>query len=242
MASNSRTSGYGGASPVLKAASVRLRHTDPYSIPVDDRLAQANHDGYLQGYEEGFTAGATEAGAALIEIGEQLRDRVLGALAEQSVSLQAARAADADRVVSVALEVARWVVRRELASVPDAFFGRLAEVLADRNRDVRTEIFTAPVLVEPTRVWLDDPSVLVLAAADLQPGEARVTIGDTTIFAGFEQAFERARLLLRQLDDAVVTPADGAAEGADGYVHGTDGCVEDESVEVVYDAIRDGAW
>lgn len=220
---------------MLKAATVRLRHTDPYSIPVDERLAQANQVGYRQGYEEGFTAGATEAGAALIEIGEQLRDQVLAALTERSASARAQRAVDADRVVSVALEVARWVVRRELASVPDAFFGRLAEVLADRDRDLRTEIFTAPVLVEPTRVWLDDPSVMVLAAADLQPGEARVTVGDTTIFAGFEEAFERARLLVRQLDN------DAAADTSGDIVEDTEEYVE-EHVEVVYDATRDGVW
>lgn len=238
MANSQQARGGAVPSPVLKAASVRLAHTDPYSLPVDTRLAQANQEGFVQGYEEGFSRGATEAGAALIEVGEALRQSVGAALAHEAGALRAQRRSDADRVVSLALEVARWVVRRELTSVPDAFFARLAHLLADRNRDLRTEIFTAPALVEPTRAWLDDPGVLVSGSPELAPGEARVNIGDTTIFAGFDEAFERARLLLAEMDDEL----DGATPEGDGADEDDGEDVEVEEVELIYDAARDGAW
>ena len=42
-------------------------------------------------------------------------------------------------------------MRRELSSVPEAFFGRLQELLADRDRRIEATVAVAPELVEATR-------------------------------------------------------------------------------------------
>lgn len=221
-----------GTSRVLKASDVRLRRDDPHATPVAQRIAEAERNAFRAGYEDGFTAGALQAGAELAAAAEQLRHDVTDALAAHAAGSRAARAADALRVVEHALAIAEWAVRRELTSVPDAFFARLAELLADRDRNEAVEIATAASLAEPTRRWLStdggfgpDDAVRVVAAEDLAGGEARVNIGDTTIFATFADTFGRARAALGvgpdgPTYDELLGPAASASDeqrtGADG--------------------------
>lgn len=233
------------AGRVIKASTVHLRRTDPLTIPVDQRIAEAEEVAFRAGYQEGFAAGSEQAGAALAQAAGALRASVLAAVNEHADAVRARRAADAEQLVELALAVAEWAVRRELTTVPDAFFARLAEVLADRDRRDSVEITTSPALAGPTRAWLAEATHLgagvedirVVAAEDLDDGEARVLLGDTTVFATFNDAFERARALL----DVMVTNAqDGTltsgitraqmAEMAGVYED------DDEVVEVLYDA------
>ena len=221
--------------PVLKAATVHLRRDDPLSIPVERRIATAEDHAYRGGYEAGFAAGAAQAGADLAVAGERLRISVGVAVADHAQKVRADRQRDAERLVKLSLRVAEWAVRRELSSVPEAFFARLAEVLADRHHEDRVEIFTSPGLAASTRQWLDDATIAVTAANDLADGEARVLLGDTTVFATFEDAFERAR---QALERSLLDHADGDQVDGDQV----DGDMADEVVEVLYDATVDGAW
>ena len=75
-----------------------------------------------------------------------------------------------------------------------------------------------------------DATIAVTAANDLADGEARVLLGDTTVFATFEDAFERAR---QALERSLLDQADGDL---------ADGDMAEEVVEVLYDATVDGAW
>lgn len=192
-----------GPGRVLKASDVRLRRDDPNAAPVADRIALAERNAFRAGYEEGFTAGAVQAGAELAAAVDRLRADVVQAIAAHAASVQATREADALHLVEHAIAIAEWAARRELTSVPDAFFARLAELLADRERGEAIDIATSPALVEKTKRWLHadggfgpDDAVRVVAAEGLADGEARVTVGDSTIFATFADTFERARAAL----------------------------------------------
>jgi len=224
---------------IIKADMVQVRRVDPTLVPVEDRLAEARDEAFRAGYEEGYTAGALEAGAELARVAERLRREVLAAVAGHTAQVRADRAADADQLVELAMGVAEWAVRRELASVPAAFFARLEEMLSDRDRRDRVEIVTSPGLADRTRAWVDDPQIEVLADDRLADGEARVVIGDTTVFATFADAFERARAALDALaaDDAELdSDADDAFEGGPG-----DDFDDDYEVEVLYDATGNAA-
>jgi flagellar biosynthesis/type III secretory pathway protein FliH len=207
---------------IIKADMVQVRRIDPTLVPVEDRLAEARDEAFRAGYEEGYTAGAVEAGAELARIAERFRREVLAAVAGHTAQVRSDRAADADQLVELAMGVAEWAVRRELSTVPTAFFARLEEMLADRDRRDRVEIATSPALAERTRDWVGDDQIEIVADDRLADGEARVVIGDTTVFATFADAFERARAAL----DALATDTDDG----DGFDD------DDYEVEVLYDA------
>ncbi|MGE0732475.1 MAG: hypothetical protein AB7Q92_30905 [Acidimicrobiia bacterium] len=225
------------AGRVVKASAVRLRRVDPHTVPTDQRIAEAEAAAYRAGYEEGYHNGAVEAGRELAAAVASLQQSVLAAVEQHRREAARARAADAERLVELALAVAEWAVRRELSSVPAAFFARLGELLAERDRHQVVEVFTAPELLEATRTWLAEAEPLhgagirVSAAEDLEAGEARVLLDDTTVFATFTDAFERAR---EALDRAHHTDQYGESDHPD-HPDGPED-PDDEVVEVLYDA------
>lgn len=231
---------------VVKASAVRLRRIDPNTVPVDQRIAEAETNAYRAGYEDGYRGGALEAGSELAAVVARLQASIDEAVRRHVAEARAARAADAERLVELALAVAEWAVRRELSSVPAAFFGRLGELLAEHDRHQHVEIVTSPALLEATRAWVTGTAALagaairVSAAEDLADGEARVLLDDTTVFATFADAFERARELLdHAADHAADDAADPAADPAVGDASADetdDETDDDEVVEVLYDA------
>ena len=102
---------------VIKADMVSVRRTDPTLVPVEARIAAARDEAFRTGYEEGYTAGALEAGAELSRVAERFRRDVLAAVAGHTAQVRADRATDAGQLVELALGVAEWAVRRELATV-----------------------------------------------------------------------------------------------------------------------------
>ena len=222
---------------IIKAATVQLGRNDPHSIPVAQRIAQAEDRGFRAGYEEGYTAGALEAGSNLATAGERLREEVLAAIAAHGALVQQHRTADAEQLVELALAVAEWAARRELSTVPEAFFDRLNEMLADRDRRARVEITTSPAMVGRTREWLGDDEIRVVGADDLDEGEARVSIGDTTVFATFADAFARARSVLDTLG-----AEHSASDGAEHSASDDDESDESDEVELLYDATKGDTW
>jgi flagellar biosynthesis/type III secretory pathway protein FliH len=219
----------GPKASIVKASTVTVRREDPNFRSVEDRLAEAAEEAYRRGYEEGFQTGALEAGTHLADAADRLVTTMAAALADAQSQLQVARAADAQRLAALALTVAEWAVRRELSSVPEAFFGRLAELLADRDRRTEGSVAVAPELVEATRTWLADDEVRVSGDGELAVGEARLSLGDATLFATFADAFARAQEAINGLAD----PFEGLE---------VDDEADDEEVEVLYDATTDGAW
>lgn len=230
---------------VVKASAVRLRRVDPNTVPVDQRIADAEAGAYRAGYEDGYRDGAEEAGRELAATVAHLQASVTEAVRRHVAAVRADRAADAERLVELALAVAEWAVRRELSSVPAAFFGRLRELLAEHDRHEHVEIVTSPALLDATRTWLagHEPlagaGIRVSAAEDLADGEARVLLDDTTVFATFTDAFERARELLdRAAHEEGAAHQDAAAhdEGAARGDRPDRAAEDDEVVEVLYDA------
>jgi flagellar biosynthesis/type III secretory pathway protein FliH len=211
----------------MKASTVMLRREDPNFRSVEDRLAEARDEAYSRGYEEGFQCGALQAGAHLADAADRLVGSMGAALSQAHRELEAARADDAHRLACLALTVAEWAVRRELSSVPEAFFGRLAELLADRDRRADVAVSVAPELVEATRTWLSNPELQVVGDGDLEIGESRVTIGDATLFGTFADAFERAKEAI----DGLTDPFEGIESDDE----------EADEVEVLYDATA-GDW
>jgi hypothetical protein len=212
---------------IVKASTVTLRREDPNFRSVEDRLAEAAEEAHRRGYEEGFQSGALQAGAHLADAADRLVASMGAALELAHRDLQLARADDAHRLACLALTVAEWAVRRELSSVPEAFFGRLAELLADRDRRAEVAVTVAPELVDATRTWLANPDLQVIGDGDLEIGESRVTIGDATLFGTFADAFERAKETI----DGLADPFEGIESDDE----------EAEEVEVLYDATA-GPW
>lgn len=217
----------GLSSRVVKAATVKVRGDEAPPRDPEELVAEAHEAGYRQGVEDGFQAGALQAGAQLADAADRLVDAVCAEVSRLRAELAAQRELDAAQIVELAMTVAEWVARRELSSVPDAFFGRLEELLSDRDRHAQVELTVAPELVEATRVWLDNPDMRVFASDELAVGEARVTIGDSTVFATFADAFNQARDVLANL-------ASPFAETEEPFG-------DIESVEVLYDATEYGA-
>ncbi len=256
---------------IVKASDVtlRVRREEPAvpAVDVEALVAEAAEaaagEGYRAGYEDGFSAGALQAGAVLADAVERLNATVAVELAKLQANVTIRREEEATRLVDLAFVVAEWAARRELTSVPAAFFGRLEELLADRDRRAPVEIAVHADLLPATRAWSPDPELRVVASSGLEPGECRVTIGDATVFATFADAFGRARAALDALPPLEVTaagiriaadrPEDLADDVDDTFVEELSeeltaelsaGFLDDEVVEVLYDVQDDagGAW
>lgn len=205
-----------GGPRIVKASHVqlRVRREDPAVSAVDVEtlvaaaVEAAATEAYRVGYEDGFGAGALQAGATLADAIERLHGTVAVELAKLQAAVAVRREDEAIRLVDLAFVVAEWAARRELCSVPEAFFDRLEELLADRERRAPVEIAVHPELLRATRAWAPDPELRVIGTDELEPGECRVTIGDGTVFATFTDAFSRARDAL-----GVLPPLEVSAPG-----------------------------
>ena len=172
---------------VLKAGAIRL--CDPVVGP-DERAAdrEAEREAELQqayaaGFEDGRRQGEQEGGGELARLASTLPD----AIRDAAAAVAAQRATDAAAIVDLGLEVARWVLSRELADDATAA-ERITAALAELPTPVRVRVNPALVDLVPGDAVEGDPT--------LMPGEALVDLAAGAADLTFTEAFRRAATAL----------------------------------------------
>lgn len=160
---------------VLKAANVLV--ADPAAE------AAAREEAHRAEVAAAYRAGLAEGRALAEREGLAAVPRLVAALREAvdriDVAAAASRAAAARAVAEAAVELACWIVRREIAHDPSLLAARVAEAMAHLQPAGRVVVRVAPGLVEPVAAWAEEAGVPASIEPDpsLVPGEARV-IGD----------------------------------------------------------------
>ena len=178
---------------VLKAGAVRL--CEPVAA-TDDRAAEraAEREAELQqayaaGLEDGRRQGEQAGGGELARLAATIPDAVRDA----ATALAGQRAADAAAIVDLGLEVARWILDRELADDTTAAAERITGALAELPvPPVRVRVNPALVDLVPVEGVEGDPTLL--------PGEALVDLAAGVADLTFDEAFRRAAAALGAID------------------------------------------
>ncbi len=173
--------------PAVVGHARRLEVPGPGAMPEEVRAlleaerGEAFEQGRAAGLEEGRAAAAAEVGRLL----EQIR----AALQEGLEALDRWRASEADRVVDLALRIARHVLGREPVETA-RLIERIREALAAID-DAPLELSVHPGQVEPLREALS--GVTVRGDPSLAPGEARLAGPWSSADLTFEAACEVIR-------------------------------------------------
>ena len=126
---------------------------------------QAREASYANGFEDGLAAGREESSRDMAEFmrvsGRALQERIDGLLGQLGDELERSREAMAAQLVDLACEIARQVVRRELATQPDQVV------------DVTREALGLLVQDSSPRVIRLNPDDLALMQAAREPDAAR---------------------------------------------------------------------
>jgi flagellar biosynthesis/type III secretory pathway protein FliH len=180
---------------VLKASVVEVTDAPALTGAAAARLAaesaahrQALEAAYRQGVDDGWAEAERHGVAAAPEVAAAV-ERAATAVAA-AASAQAA--ADRAELVDAAIELAQWVLRRELATDPAAMLDRLNEAMASLRSAPTIEVRVTPGMVALVQDWAA-PEVTVVADPSLEPGEAKVHAGHAHADLTFAQAFSRAR-------------------------------------------------
>lgn len=134
------------------------------------RLDEARAQGHAEGREEGRREGERAAKRRLDRLGTTIGEALDAAREE----VRAARAAQADEVVALALEAARTVLAREPSRGAVDALARVERALADLD-DAHLTLQVAPGDADDVAQALSGhPTVTVVADPTLASGEARV--------------------------------------------------------------------
>lgn len=140
---------------------------------------QAHDEGFRKGKEDGFQAGL-KAGQAEIRAEAE---RIAGSAAKLERALGGLEAAVADEVLALALEVAREVIRQELAAQPESLLAVVREALAQLPH-LHAAIYLHPEDASLLRSYLGDQLAHAGHRIHEDPKLAR---GDCVIEAGGTQ-------------------------------------------------------
>lgn len=167
------------ADPAAEAAAREEAHRAEVAAAYRAGLA----DGRAQAEREGVAA-VPHLVAALERAAEQV-----------DAAAAAARAAASRAVADAAMELATWIVRREVSIDPSLLAGRLAEALSHLQPAGPAVVRVAPGLAEAVRAWAAEAGVAAVVEADpsLVPGEARIVADDCGADLTLAAAVARAR-------------------------------------------------
>jgi flagellar biosynthesis/type III secretory pathway protein FliH len=182
----------GTATRVLKAPRVVVvsptelrRRSDE-----DERARRAEVD---EAYRAGVAAGRASGVGAVPALVESL-DR---AGAELARAERERRQGDAEALLTLATELAGWLVGREEAADPSALLGILDRLLEDLPPATSFEVRVPPDVVPVVNErWAPAHGATVVGDAGLAPGEARLVTASGESRLRFEEAFALARLAL----------------------------------------------
>jgi flagellar assembly protein FliH len=169
--------------------------------PVEARLARAWDEGYTAGFAQGEAQATQEGERRLddfvqnqgVEAAQHLAALVIGLDAR----LKQAEQDIAQQVLALACDLARQVVRRELATDPQALLPVVREALGMLVMDgkpaaVKLHAADLALLQAPLRAEFAAPSVHFMADAAIARGDCLVESGGTVIDGSLSRRWERA--------------------------------------------------
>lgn len=183
---------------VLKAAAVEVGAMPALTGAAAARAAveaEAHRREVEAAYRRGFEDGSRDAEATGVAAAPTVAAAIQRVAADAARSAAEQHAADTAALVEAGIELARWILRRELQADPHAALERLAEAMLSMRAAGAVEIRVAPALVEIVQEWAGGEAE-VKADTRLAPGEAVVTAGPASADLTFDQAFTRARAAL----------------------------------------------
>lgn len=172
---------------------------DPTPPPNAEMLEAARQEAYNQGFDDGRHAGAQEARKALEPLMQQevrqLAQRLSAMVEQAQADMTRLEETLAAQMLELACDLARQVIRTELASPQDSLRQVVHEALALAIEDGRP----ATVKVHPQDAeWLQtgwteaQPNVRLVADDTLTPGGCRVESAQGTVDATVEKRWARA--------------------------------------------------
>ena len=182
---------------VLKADAVRVAPVvhltgDPDALAeAEERRRRELDDAYHAGLADGRREAEEQGHAAAPRVAAELaalREGLLVAASEQV-------AADASAIAATAVEIARWVVARELSTDVTGVIARIEAALTELSTSAAVEIAVAPGTVAAVEAWAGE-SAGVRPDPSLAPGEARLVAGPALADLTFTEAFARAAAAL----------------------------------------------
>jgi flagellar biosynthesis/type III secretory pathway protein FliH len=182
---------------VLKAGQVRIvRLDDPGTA---DRKAAAAEAATRQrveleaAYQAGLADGQRAAEAAGLGAMPDVAVAIKAATAELGDRIAGRAVADADALVGYAVEIARWILGRELAADTGLVTARIEAALETLMPNGRLVIRVAPAAVDLVARWAEGRDADVIGDAALAPGEARLDAGNAGADLTWAQAFRRVQ-------------------------------------------------
>jgi len=166
-------------------------HAESANVPLDraeiERIcAEAREDGYQAGYNSGYQIGKRSGYAEGQVAARAEADRIGKAANELEQALQEFDQQVADELLALAVEIARQVVRHEIAARPDAIIGVVNEALAYLPHQ-HAAIHLNPEDASLVRSYLGDALThaghRILEEPTLQPGDCLLEAGGSQIDA-----------------------------------------------------------
>lgn len=179
---------------------------DGDALEDDDRHAAPGHAGggsdqaYREGYRQGFRDGEAQAlsqcEARDQALGATLQDRTEVLLQSLEAEFQGFQSRHADRVVDLALAMARQIVRRELEARPELILPLVHEALeqlreAPGPATLMLDPLDAVLVGERLAPVLAQRRITVAADAGIQPGGCRLVSNDVEIDATVQRRWQR---------------------------------------------------
>lgn len=201
-----------GAAPAADAPVVDVTpaEPEPEATDIEALLQQAREQGYAEGLAQGRNQGRAEAtqewqqrmDGYIAGEGRQIAQRMQALVAQADASFQALSQNMASELLQLACDIARQVVRQELACKPEALLPVVREALdmlvtEGRPATVRLnpadwQVLDAPLRAQYGEVPGGASKVQWLADAAIAPGDVRVESGGTVIDGALETRWRRA--------------------------------------------------
>jgi flagellar assembly protein FliH len=214
------TFGQVGDPLLMQAETLELPAEIAPEEPVEAKLARAWDEGYAAGFAQGESEATQEGNRRLddfvqnqgVEAARHLASMVIGL----DDRLKQAEQDIAQQVLALACELARQVVRRELAADPQALLPVVREALGMLVMDgkpavVKLHAADFELLQAPLRAEAIAPNIHFVADAAVARGDCLVESGGTVIDGSVSRRWERA---VANLGLASAWQADEKAEPA----------------------------
>lgn len=178
-----------------------------------NRSDQAWRDGYRQGFREGEAQALSQCEARDQALGATLQERTEVLLRSLEAEFQGFQTRHADRVVDLALVMARQIVRRELAVKRELILPLVHEAL-DQLREapgpatLQLDPLDAVLVGERLAPVLAQRQISVSPDPGIEPGGCRLVGNDAEVDATLQTRWQRLLAAMGR------EPADGQAAGA----------------------------
>ena len=191
---------------VLKAGNVRMVLVDQQRADADRATEAATHAARRRveldaAYQTGVADGRRAAEAAGLGAMPDVAVAIKSATAELGDRIAGQAAEDAGALVGYAVEIARWILDRELASDPALVVGRIEKALDWLIPNGRLVIRVTPDAVDLVGRSAVGRDAEVIGDPELGPGEAHLEAGNAAADLTWAQAFGRVRQAFAADDD-----------------------------------------